>query len=43
MSERNGEKVFELYSDSVSINEDLSSELFTLPGKMRVLRPDPAE
>lgn len=43
MSERNGEKVFELYSDSVTVNQDLSSELFNLPGKMKVLRPDPAE
>lgn len=39
-SERNGDKVFELYSDGVAINQTLSDELFTLPGKTKVLAPD---
>jgi hypothetical protein len=38
--ERNGEKLFELYSESVAINQGLTDDLFTLPGGMKVL---PAE
>ena len=39
-SERNGEKVFELYSESVTINQNLAEGLFTLDGKVKVLPPD---
>jgi hypothetical protein len=35
--ERNGEKIFEMYSDSVEINQDLTDDLFTLPGDVKVL------
>jgi hypothetical protein len=34
---RNGEKVFEIYSDSVTINNNLADNLFTLPGDMKIL------
>ena len=40
MAERNGEKLFELYSESVVINQGLTDDLFTLPGGLKVL---PAE
>ncbi len=40
LSERNGEKVFELFSESVTINSGLSDNLFTLPGDAKML---PAE
>jgi hypothetical protein len=39
-SERNGEKLFELYSESVVINQGLTDDLFTLPGGMKVLPPE---
>lgn len=39
-TERNGEKLFELYSESVAINQGLSDDLFSLPGGLKVL---PAE
>jgi hypothetical protein len=35
--ERNGEKIFEMYSDSVEINQDLRDDLFTLPADMKIL------
>jgi hypothetical protein len=37
MAERNGEKLFELYSESVEINQGLADDLFALPGGMKVL------
>jgi hypothetical protein len=37
MAERNGEKLFELYSETVTINQGLTDDLFTLPGGMKVL------
>jgi hypothetical protein len=37
---RNGEKLFEMYSDSVQINKDLKDDLFTLPAKMTILKPE---
>jgi hypothetical protein len=37
-TERNGEKVFELYSDSVTVNQDVSDNQFTISGK--VLPPE---
>ncbi|MGH9674843.1 MAG: hypothetical protein ACRD44_16835, partial [Bryobacteraceae bacterium] len=36
---RDGEKIFEIYSESVTINQDLSDIHFTLPGDMKVLPP----
>jgi len=35
--ERNGDKIFELYSDSVQINKDLKDDLFSLPVKVKML------
>jgi hypothetical protein len=35
--ERNGEKIFEMYSDSVEINRNLKDNLFTLPGNIKML------
>ena len=35
--ERNGEKIYEMYSDKVEINKDLKDNLFTLPGDIKVL------
>jgi hypothetical protein len=35
--ERNGEKIYEMYSDSVEINQDLTDDLFTLPGDIKML------
>ena len=35
--ERNGEKIFEMYSDSVEIDKDLKDNLFTLPGNLKLL------
>jgi hypothetical protein len=36
---RNGEKVYQIYSDRVEINRGLTDELFTLPANMKVLPP----
>jgi hypothetical protein len=36
--DRNGEKIFEMYSDSVSVNKDLTDDLFTLPGNLKILK-----
>jgi hypothetical protein len=35
--DRNGEKIYEMYSDSVEVNKDLKDELFSLPGNIKVL------
>ena len=35
--ERNGEKIFEIYSDSVQINRNLKDDLFTLPATIKML------
>jgi len=35
--ERNGEKIFEMYSDSVEINQGLGDDLFVLPSNMKIL------
>ena len=40
VTERNGEKVFELFSENVTINQGLSDELFTLPVKLKILSGD---
>ncbi len=34
---RNGDKIFEMYSDSVEINQELKDTLFALPGTIKVL------
>jgi hypothetical protein len=36
---RNGEKIFELYSESTKINQGLKDDLFTLPAKLQILPP----
>ena len=38
--ERNGEKIFEMYSESVEINRDLNVSLFTLPQGMKILKKE---
>jgi hypothetical protein len=35
--DRNGDKVYQMYSDSVEINKDLKDDLFALPGNMKIL------
>jgi len=40
MTERNREKVFELYSDSVTVNQGAADNLFTLSGNTKVLAPE---
>jgi len=35
--QRNGEKVYEMYSTSVEINKDLKAGLFELPGNIKIL------
>jgi hypothetical protein len=35
--QRNGEKIFQLYSDSVQVNQNLTDNLFTLPGDVKIL------
>lgn len=37
--ERNGEKIYEMFSDSVSINRDLKDNFFTLPEGIKKLKP----
>jgi hypothetical protein len=36
---RNGEKIYEIFSDSVGINQNLNDLLFTLPANMKILPP----
>ena len=36
---RNGEKLYEIYSESVQINKNLKDDLFTLPAKLKILPP----
>jgi len=35
--DRNGEKIYQMYSDSVDINKGLKDDLFSLPGNMKIL------
>ena len=35
---RNGEKIFELFSESVKINQPLKDDLFSLPAGMKVIK-----
>lgn len=37
--QRNGEKLYEIYSESVQINKNLPDDLFTLPAKLKILPP----
>jgi hypothetical protein len=37
LSERNGDKVFEMFSESVTINKGLTDDLFTLDAKLPIL------
>src|SRR4051794_19538123 len=37
--QRNGEKLYEIYSESVQINKNLKDDLFTLPAKITLLPP----
>ena len=37
LRERNGEKILEVYSDSVEINHGLKDDLFALPGNLKIL------
>jgi hypothetical protein len=36
---RNGEKIFEIYSESVKINQNLNDDIFTLSSKLKILPP----
>ncbi|MCL5743717.1 MAG: hypothetical protein M1541_07290 [Acidobacteria bacterium] len=36
---RDGEKIYEMYSDSVTINQDLTDNMFTISGDMKILKP----
>jgi len=38
--ERNGDKIFEMYSETVEINQSLGDELFTLPASVKMLPKD---
>ncbi len=38
---RNGEKIFEIFSESVAVNVGLTDELFTLPADMKILEEAP--
>jgi hypothetical protein len=40
LTERNGEKVFEIFSESVEINQGLTDDFFTLTGNTKVLAPE---
>jgi hypothetical protein len=37
---RNGEKIFEMYSDSVSVNQNLADNMFLLPADIKMLKPE---
>jgi hypothetical protein len=37
LRERNGEKIFELFSESVTVNQDLKDDLFTLGANQKIL------
>lgn len=38
--ERNGEKIFQMFSDSVAINKELRDDLFTLPANIKILKKE---
>jgi len=35
--DRNGQKIFEMYADSVTVNKGLTDDLFTLPANLKIL------
>jgi hypothetical protein len=37
--QRNGERIYEMYSEKVEINKNLKDDLFTLPAKITILPP----
>lgn len=37
--ERDGEKVFEMFADEIAVNQNLTDDLFTLPGDVKLLPP----
>jgi hypothetical protein len=37
--QRDGEKIFEIFSESVTINQNLRDDLFTLPANLKMLKP----
>ena len=37
--QRDGEKIFEIFSESVTINQGLKDDLFTLPANLKILKP----
>ncbi len=39
--ERDGEKIFQMYSEQVAINQGLSDNLFQLPAGIKILKPMP--
>jgi hypothetical protein len=38
--ERNGEKIFEMYSETVEINQDFKDSMFALPAGLKILKKD---
>lgn len=38
LRKRDGERVYQIFSETVSINQDLSDSLFTLPAKIKILK-----
>ncbi len=40
LRERDGEKIFQMFSDAVSVNNDLPDKLFTLPSGIKMLKKD---
>jgi len=38
--ERDGEKIFQMFSDSVQINRNLTDNIFTLPADMKILKKE---
>ena len=38
--ERNGEKIYEIYSDTVAVNKGLTDDLFTLPMNVKIVGKD---
>ena len=36
--ERDGEKIYQMFSDSVAVNKGLTDSLFTLPANMKILK-----
>ncbi len=38
LRQRNGEKIFEMYSESVEVNKDLTDNIFSLPAGVKILK-----